>query len=289
TGGAKVFVMTVVARGLNDDELPELMEFCHRRREFVRRLQLFPLTRTWDAAWPDGEPDRITSEEVEALVEECLPGEGTEFVPAGVQGRMAALMHCLGMRPWAYAGAHPDCESACVVFSDGDRFVPVSRFLRGSTPEVVRELVAIGERLDRWLGGYARGARAGARARTPRELAALALVAPRLVGKLKLAELLRGRGIGKLAHALRIPLELALGRALREVFRRHTRLDGVAEVFVMPLQDDSAFQTERLRRCPVTAAFLDPAGDRLRCVPTCAWRLHNAEALRRVADHYGRA
>jgi len=101
-----------------------------------------------------------------------------------------------------------------------------------------------------------------------------------------LGRLLRGRGLGRLWHALALPLGFLCGRRSRAVFAAHTRVGRTLQLVVLPFEDRSTLETARLKRCPTAFAYFDPEEDRVHYVPTCAWNLHKDAAMRRIVAHY---
>ena len=137
-GGAKMAFMACIAKGFNETEMPDLLRFCHERRDFVRGVYFLPLAQTWSLDELALEPERVTNEDLEILVNDCFPQERVDFVPAGVLGELTALMDCLHAKRPPFAGAHPNCESFYLLVSDGEQYVPLSRYLKGSLPDLTK-------------------------------------------------------------------------------------------------------------------------------------------------------
>jgi uncharacterized radical SAM superfamily Fe-S cluster-containing enzyme len=290
--GAKVGLMTCIAKGFNEGELPELIEFCHQRRAFVRGVYFLPLAQTWKAEEFDLEPPRMTTEDLEIMLNDCFPHERIDFVPAGVIGELGAILKGLDATPPPFAGAHPNCESLYVLVSDGERYVPLARYLKGSLPEFIDALFAadgrvkrLGERLERGAWGRLLAV-LGLRRRylKLRTLLALAGTARRNV---KVGALLKGRGPGKVYHLVAGAAGLLLHGESRRALEKHTTWQGTLQVIVLPFEDDSTLETERLERCPNSFAFYDPESGQVNYVPTCAWSQHKVPVMRRIAEHYG--
>jgi len=290
-GGAKVAVMTCLAKGFNDHEMPELLRFLHERRAFVRGVYFLPLAQTWDLSEFDLEPDRMTTEDIEILLAGCYPQDRIDFVPAGVLGELPCLMRHLRAKQPPFMGAHPNCESMYLLVSDGERYVPLSRYLKVSVPEFVRSLFEVERRLARLEQSVEKGLVGRLLARPALRQKYLSLRALLMVGgairrRARLGHMLKGRGIGKLWHALCALLGLMLGRSSRTVMKRHTTFHEVLQIIVLPFEDNSVLETDRLERCPNAFVFLDPWHDEVRSIPVCAWPLHKAKVLRSIADYY---
>jgi len=290
-GGAKVTLMTLAAKGFNDHEFSQLFQFCHEERESIRAIYFMPLAHTWEAAEWDFEPDRMTTEDVESIVDEAFPDDKIEFVPAGLLGSLPTLKRCLRIKPLPFLGAHPNCESMYLLVSEGEKYVPMARYLKSSTVEIAQAFVELEKRLAPRVEALDGGLWGRFLAKVHLKDKVLYLRAVRAVMSVlrrhgKLSMLLKGRGIGKLYHGLMIPLKLAFGRKTRRVLERHSTVHGFLQIVILPFEDKTNIETERLERCPAAFAFVDPKDGQVKDVPVCAWGLHKNEAMRAIADHY---
>jgi hypothetical protein len=290
-GRAKVALMACIARGFNDQEMPQLLEFLHERRDTVRGIYFMPLAHTWQPSRLDLEPERMTSEDIEAAVNDCFPGVHAEFIPAGVFGRMQSVMDHLGIKPPPFGGAHANCESIYLLVSDGRKYVPLDYYMKTSLVDLVRGLRALDVNL-------ARRTRALERSLPGRTLGKLRLRKPYLklratlsvlrvvLGRVRLGRVLRGRSVGKAWHALAALASVALGRKTRTTLERHTNIHDVLQLIVLPFEDKYVLETDRLQRCPNAFAFLDPVTGRAEHVPVCAWSQMSKSVFRRITDYY---
>jgi uncharacterized radical SAM superfamily Fe-S cluster-containing enzyme len=285
-GGAKVTLMTLAAKGFNDHELSDLFQFCHERRDCIRAIYFMPLAHTWDSKQFDLEPERITTEDVEQIVDDAFPDDDVEFLPAGLLGQIRTLLTCLRVKPLPFLGAHPNCESMYVLVSDGETYVPIGRYLKSSIVDVARELREADKRLARRVPAV--GKAAGLRKRLL-EIRAFLAVTSVLRRHAHVGRLFKGRGLGKLYHALATPLGFLFGLRSRRVLGRHTNVQGVLQLVVLPFEDKTNIETDRLERCPTAFAFYDPEEDKVRHVPTCAWGLHKTTVMRGITDYYAGA
>jgi hypothetical protein len=236
----------------------------------------------------------MTNEDMEVLINGCFPDERVDFVPAGILGEMQVLMDCLHAKKPPFAGAHPNCESFYMLISDGERYVPLSRYLKGSLPDAINAMFAVDARLARLrerLGmteAEHRAARGGLKRRWLylRALLALAGVARRHV---RIGSLLKGRGPAKLWHALCLMGRSMFRRGLRRGAAKHLAPQAMLQIIVLPFEDNQTLETERLERCPNAFAFYDPEAERVNGVPVCAWSQHKVPVMRRITDFYERA
>jgi uncharacterized radical SAM superfamily Fe-S cluster-containing enzyme len=290
-GGAKVALMTCVAKGFNDDELGDLLALCHERREHVRGVYFLPLAQSWDLDEFDLEPDRMTSEDIEIILDGCFPGERIEFIPAGVLGELPTLMEYLKVKRPPFMGAHPNCESMYLLVSNGTEYVPMARYLKCSVPEFVEALFGVERRLAQAVERSRKGllgrlmGRLGLREKMLRARAVMA-VARCILQNVKISHTLQGRGLGKVWHAFGVVAGMLTRRKTRILMAKHTTVHELLQLIVLPFEDDSTLETERLERCPNAFVFYDPRQDKVNSVPVCAWSRHKTKVLRQVTDYY---
>ncbi len=290
-GGAKVALMTCVARDFNDEEYSELFELCHERRDYIRGVYFMPLVKTWDSAEFHLDPDRLTTEDIEAGVAACFPDEHVDFIPAGCLGDIPTVMKHFGIKPPPFRGAHPNCESMYLLISDGAKYLPLAHYLRGSAKELIEALTALEERLfrraaraDTSLGGrlLARLGLRGAYLSARGKLSAVRTIKRHMY----LGRALKGKGIGKLGHGLAALFGLLCRRKSRLVLEAHTTVQGALQLIILPFEGSSGLETDRLERCPNAFAFLDPEDGVVKTVPVCAWGKHKRAVLSKVSDYY---
>lgn len=289
--GAKVVPMSLVAKDFNDENLPELFSFCHERRQAIRGIYFMPLAHTWEKETLDLEPERITSEDVENIVEAVFPDDPIDFIPAGFLGQIPNLQRYLGMARIPFAGAHPNCESMYVLISDGEKFVPVARYLKSSILNVAQDLLAAEKKFSAcvkatktgFFGRMRSGLGVMAAYLCVRAHFAAAKVAWRGV---RFGSLLKGRGPSELFHASLAPIELLFGRRLANVLARHTKVQGALQLIILSFEDRSTMETERLERCPTAFTFYDPKKDEVKYVPICSWHMHKNGVMEAISKHY---
>jgi uncharacterized radical SAM superfamily Fe-S cluster-containing enzyme len=287
----RVEFITCIARGLNDDKLPEYLAFCHRNRHWLRRVNLMPLAHTWEGAGGGDDPERITTEDVEQLVADCFPGEKVEFLPAGFVAEFRTVLKYLRSGAPPFLGAHPNCESMYILMSDGEKYVPLSHYLEHSIVEFGQALLDLERRLKArekrsgkgLFGGLLRMLHLDKALLKFRGLWSISYV---FVRQLRLGRMVKGRGLAKLWHSIALTCGLLFRRHSRTLRAKHTNMQHDLQIVILPFEDDFTTETDRFERCPNLHVYLDPETDELRSVPVCAWRLHNVELLGKVADRY---
>jgi len=284
----KVTIMCVVAKGINDHLIADLFRFCHERAGMINALEFIPLTRTWEPGSIEADGSEITAiEDVEKIVADSVPGGDLEFLPAGLNP-LKTLPDYLPMPRSTFSGAHPNCESATFLVSDGSGYVPIARFLRGKTLyQAVDELVRLDEELAARMERVRRGI-----------LGRLGLT--RLVGRILCVRMMsawfrRNVDLHKVfdrhpwCRMTRIGLGILAGHKAKHLIHANTRLQHILRVLVLPFEETRTLDTARLRRCPAAFVYEDPDTREVRTMPVCAWGLYKDDILRRTMQNYAPA
>lgn len=281
-GKAKVTIMCVLATGVNDHLIGDLFQFCHERIDIIQALEFIPLTRTWEPGSIEADGAEITAmEDAERIVANAVPHSRMEFLPAGLTP-YNTISRYLRMPRLTFAGAHPNCESVSFLVSDGEKYVPVSDYIRGGSlygalEDLIRRDEQLGRRMAmlRWL---------------PRPLErligrtlALATLGATLINTID-ARAILGREPGW--KAFRIGMGLLSGRKPKHVLRKFTRLQNVLRVVMLPFEETRTLDSAKLRRCPAAFAHLSPKTAEAVLMPVCAWGLYKDNVLREIAGKY---
>lgn len=282
-GKGKVTLMTLIARGFNDRELPGLLEFCHQRRAVIRGIYFMPLTHSWDETRFTLKPERTTMEDIEQMVDACFPDEKVDFLPAGFLAQIKSLMRALDVKPLPFLGAHPNCESMYPLISDGERYQPLSHYLKTSVSALARDLIRVDGEL---APDFPASGEAGGLKGRLRHLRAMVKVVKLLKRHTRLGRVFKGEGLGKVWHALGLIRGLLAGQRGREVLAKHSRAQGLLQLVILPFEDKETLETDRMERCPSAFAYYDPPKDQVRFVPVCAWSMHKAEVMRGITGFY---
>lgn len=289
-GKAKVVIMSLVARGYNDKSLPELFQFCHDRRKTIRGLYLMPLAETSEDMKGQFK-ERITTEDIEKIMDESFPEDSINFMPAGFLGEMSTMMKYLKMKPVPFTGAHPNCESLYLLVSDGEKYVPIERYLKGTLDDMCRDLLQVEKNMKKKVDNYDRtilGRIFRSEKMKNRILYMKAFKA--MIGVIwrnfDLGKTLKGNGPGKIGHFLGLLFGILTGKKSRIIFDRHLRFQKVMQIIILPFEDDRNLETERLSRCPAAFAFWNPDNDKVQYVPVCAWNHFKDKIMKNIVKHY---
>lgn len=285
---AKVGIMTCIGKGFNDNEILDILDFCHKRRNVVRGVYFMPLAHTWDDDTLQIDPERMTTEDLEMILQQSFPGERLDFLPAGIMGQISTLMKYLAVKPIPFAGAHPNCESFYMLVSDGERYLPITRYFHCSLPEMINQLYKLEDRLKKRSKGIRESLLAdilrGTGVDHRRTMTFLMLISA-LRPHVKWGALFPGRGLKKIPHIAAALAGVLLGRKTAK-YAKHMAFGNVLQVIVLPFEDMDVLETERLERCPNSFGFYDPETDKIGLVPVCAWSMHKTEVMKRLADYY---
>ena len=273
--GAKVTLMTLVARNFNERELPELFNLCHHYRNTVRAIYLMPLAHTWDPENFNPNVGRITLEDVESIMGDTFPSDAIEFLPAGFLGQIGNLLRILKIKPLPFGSAHPNCESMYLMVSNGQQYLPISRYLKSSMVDIAKDL----DLLDQRFSGR------------PRSISSFISVFFGLLGlarrHMDIRQCLKGKsGLAKSLHLLGILSGLLIGRRLSKLMIRHSYIQDALQVIVLPFEDRENLETERMERCPTAFAYFDPVQEHVRFVPSCAWSIYKTDVMRGITEYY---
>jgi len=271
----KVILMTVASREQDPGELAKLFDYCLRNKKITRGIFLMPLAHMWSPERLDYSPERTTPEDVEHMVDAALGG-GVEFVPLGSLDTKA-FNRVLKIKDMPFVGVHPNCESITILVSDGERFLPISRFLRKGLFGLVGELRRVSARIP-VEGRFGLG----------RRLRIWASLARIVLTHLDFAAAAGRRWPAAAFPWLAVLAKVVFGRKLKDALRAHTRLQGILQIIILPFEDYDTCETVRLRMC--TSCFVYPTGrdGEIKYVPVCAWEKHKKRAMREIAEVFNK-
>ena len=279
-------LLACVARGINDDDVADLIRCCHEHRGLLGELGLIPLTENWRPGEFQA-PEPTTSEDVEAIVERSVPGGDVSFLPAGaievLRPARSFFRRSSCSEMLMFGGVHPNCESMALLVSDGRRYTSVHRYLRMPLRVLAKELLARGRPLNRRLRKLdpSRPIR-----RLLGRLLVLATYVPLALRAVDWRACCRTRPGADLA---RLVLELVRGRRFRDAARKHLVAQYVLRVAVLPFEEYDAIDSDRLRNCKAAFAYEDTQDGQVKTIPACIWYPYRDALLRKITGKYGTA
>ncbi|MGC8605629.1 MAG: radical SAM protein, partial [Desulfomonilaceae bacterium] len=271
-GVNKLAVISTVASGVNDSNMAELMRFIHNYKEHVSVWAFVPLTPCWETSNVELEP--TTTECVENIFEKILPD--IEFVSTGMM-KFEILSKFFGKQ--TLGGSHPNCESATLIISDGESYIPLSSYLNIPLSEALLKL----RKLDRKLVKNA-----------PKESASMlrrwwfsassalqtALIVARTINLRK--------SLAKPAfiNGLKALSDLVHGRKIDEILRKRTTFKQILTLITIPYEDVGGLENARLHDCPAVFAYEDVETGKIRTAAFCSWQTIKDDVCRKIQAYY---
>jgi len=271
-GVNKLVMVSTVARGVNDDNLKELLDLIHDYREHISVWAFVPLTPCWESH--EVNLEATTTECVENSCETMLPG--TEFVPTGMM-KFEVLSRFFGRQ--TLGGSHPNCESATLLVSDGRRYWPISRYLHVPLSELLVRLRHLDSSLAVRLKALPnRGLR-----RVLFDAWTFLLMMKIMARGLKLGEIFGKPALLKMALAV---IDLLRGRKIDRILSKRTSFKQVLTVMTVPYEDRGGLEDARLRDCPAVFAYEEVETGRIKTTAFCSWQTVKDGVCRKIQAHY---
>lgn len=288
----KITLMTMIANGYNENELHEFFSFCHSRARIIGNICFMPLAHTWDNNKLSAVPDRITSEDIESMVGKAVHGGKVEFLPAGMLNEFPVFLKYLLHEAPSFEGAHPNCESITFLVSNGSQYVSISNFFKRSLYDIVAEIKAEETKIEKQLTWFARSAIAKLlNSFGLKEFIFRLWVYSRVI-KIALRNIDYKEMLGEhnsikaYSKGLKIFGKIITGKNPLHAFAQYSKINNIVQVIVIPFEDKTNMESERLQHCPTHFAYMDPDTDQVRTLPACSWNLFKNDIMRRIADKY---
>ena len=274
-------IMCTVARHINDQAMADLLQMSYEHRSHIKALNFLPLTETW-------EPGRFeadiatTIEDVQQIVAGCFPDESVEFVSLGLQHHFdRALSFLRAGAAQTFQGVHPNCEAATVFLSDGQRYRPLSHYLKRPLPDIAADAVDLAKSLAPKL---ARFNNKGGWQRFRGKLIVLRSLLRFMRQNVRTDRIMRG---SPFLGTLRVLGGMLLGKSLGQQFNKHTALGERLTSIILPFEENHSVESERLEMCGAGFAYEDPDTGVVSSIPACTWWFYNIPILKKIAAKYG--
>ncbi|MGB6068412.1 MAG: radical SAM protein [Desulfomonilaceae bacterium] len=271
-GVNKLAVISTVARGINDQNMEEMLDFVHQYKEHVSVWAFVPLTPCWEGSDVDLEP--TTTECVENIFEKMVPE--IEFVSTGMMN-FVVLSRFFGRQ--TLGGSHPNCESATLLVSDGDQYLPISSYLTMTLSELLIRL----RRLDSRLATKAACLPAtGLRRRLFEARTVLSIMR---VFK-KALDFKKIFGKPTMINVAKAVVDLIRGRKIDRILKARTSFKHILTLLTIPYEDKGGLEDARLRDCPAVFAYEDIDTGRIRTTAFCSWQTVKDDVCRKIQAYY---
>ena len=274
---SKITIMTCVGEGINDHAMAEMIDFCHEGRDYIAALDLIPLTANWGPEQVAVESSTI--EDIERIMNQAAPG--TEYFPAGMLQHLKTLAANFDVGRLTFGGAHPNCEVVAAFVSDGEKYSPISRFLKRSLRETICDFVKLDEEYGRKLE---RSLLAKLFGRKGRQLVYGKALLAFIKQNLDMQEVFEDNASKKIR---KIIWGLIRGEKMKNLLRKHTRFHGILRSIILPFEEKDCVEAARLVICPAAFAYEHPLTKEIRFMPVCAWPTYKNDILRKTAESYG--
>ncbi|WP_456473702.1 tetraether lipid synthase Tes [Candidatus Pyrohabitans sp.] len=243
SAGMKLVLVPTVIRGVNDHELGEMVEFAFNNLDVVRGLNFQPVSLVGRMPREEREKHRITIPDVILALEEQTAGAiaRDDFYPVPSITAISHIVEALtGMKQYELS-THFACGMATYVFREGERLVPITRFI-----DVEGLLEYLNESAERLNNGT-----------------------NKLVERMKLIS-----GIGHFIDTTRAPRGLNLYSLLFNALVRHDYRalakfhHSALFIGMMHFMDLYNYDIARVKRCAIHYVTPD-----LRAIPFCAFNV----------------
>lgn len=274
-GVNKLVMISTFATGINDSNMAEMLDFIHEYREHVSVWGFVPLTPCWEPGKVALEP--TTTECVEKTFEAMIPG--IEFVSTGLM-KFRILSRFFGRQ--TLGGSHPNCESATLLVSDGERYRPISHYLKTSLSELLVEL----RKMDAALAARSAGIPARGIRRLLFNVSTFAALTRTLRKSLDLKQIFGESVVRRVVSALS---DLLRGRKIDAILKERTSFKHVLTLLTIPYEDKGGLEDARLKDCPAVFAYEDVDTGRIKTTAFCSWQTIKDDVCRKIQAHYEEA
>ncbi len=215
-----------------------------------------------------------TTECVENIFERILPD--VEFVSTGMM-KFEILSKFFGKQ--TLGGSHPNCESATLVISDGEKYIPLSSYLNIPLSEALSKL----RKLDRKLIRKSPAKSAPKWRHWWFNLSAAVQAAFIVARTINLRKSLAKPAF---VNGIKALVDIARGRKIDEVLSRRTSFKQLLTLITIPYEDEGGLENARLHDCPAVFAYEDVETGQIRTTAFCSWQTIKDDVCRKIQAHY---
>ncbi|MEM2878097.1 MAG: radical SAM protein [Candidatus Hadarchaeales archaeon] len=243
SAGMGVVLVPTVIRSVNDDEIGDIVRFGLKNIDVVRGVNFQPVSLVGRMPREEREKYRITIPDVLGKLEEQTGGEISveDFFPVPAAMVISGFLEAFTGKTMYDMSSHFACGAATYLFKDGERVIPITRFI-----DVEGFLEYLDEKADELRRGKGR-----------------ALVGMKILSS-----------IGKFIDKKNKPKDLDVGRLILDVIIRHN-YDALGKfhmktlfIGMMHFMDLYNYDIERVKRCCIHYVMTDK-----RVVPFCAFNV----------------
>ncbi|MHC1594365.1 MAG: tetraether lipid synthase Tes [Methanotrichaceae archaeon] len=154
SGLTSVVLVPTLERGVNDDQMGDMVRFAARNLDVVKGVNVQPVSFTGRIDQEERSERRITIPDFLALLEEQTDNQITreDFYPVPFVAPISHLLEAETGLPQVLFSVHPHCGAATYIFHHQGKLIPINRFVDVvGFYELIKDVVADfnGSRLDR--------------------------------------------------------------------------------------------------------------------------------------------
>lgn len=129
--GVGIVLVPTIIRGVNDDELGDIIKFGFKNIDVIRSVNFQPVSLTGRLTYKEREKYRITIPDCIIKIEEQTNGEITRdsWFPVPACTPLTHIIEALVRSPKYELSTHFACGAGTYVFKNGDRLVPITEFI----------------------------------------------------------------------------------------------------------------------------------------------------------------
>lgn len=126
-----IALVPTLAKGVNDDQMGDIIRFAARNVDVIRDINVQPMSFSGRIEGVDLKEQRITIPDFVKLVEEQTQGQVTadDFFPVPSVVPVSELVQTVTHVPQSHFTCNPHCGAATYVFVDGEKLIPITRFI----------------------------------------------------------------------------------------------------------------------------------------------------------------
>ena len=255
-GATSICLVPTLVKGINDHQVGDIIRYAFDRRKTVRAVNFQPVSFAGRLDYKDLMEMRITIPDFVKLVEEQTEGEvlAEDFYTVPSVVPVSHLVEALTGKPQIEFTCHFACGTATYVFKDGDKLVPITRFID------VKGMMDYLEEISK----------------EPISTLKKPVIGAKLLNKLR--KCIDKEKKPSYLNIEKMLLDILLGRKYLDEFSYEAVLIGC-----MHFQDAYNFDIERVQRCAIHYALPDG-----RVIPFCPFNtVHRREFEREYARQKG--
>ena len=130
-GLKSIVLVPTVVRGINDDQIGDIMRIAKENSDIVRGVNFQPVSFSGRIDRKKLREERITIPDTLELLEEQTRGQilKNDFYPIPCVVPISHFVEAWKKEPQVEFTVHPHCGAATYVFLENDKFVPITRFI----------------------------------------------------------------------------------------------------------------------------------------------------------------